>query len=462
MIPVILSGGSGSRLWPLSRQSSPKQFLALHTQNTLFQETLMRLNNIGLDAPIIVCNDAHRFTVANNIDDISYKAQDIILEPMGRNTAPAIAVAALVALKNGDDPVIAVLPADHTIEDEGVFGEALKLANNMAEKGYLVTFGITPTEAHTGYGYIEVGEALESKANKVSSFVEKPNEKKAKALLEGGQHLWNSGMFCFKASVYLEELKKFQPEMVVEAKNSLTNAQDDFEFTQLNRDDFEKCNDISIDYAVMEKTDKACVIAINTQWNDIGSWDAVWEVSEKDSDNNICTGDVINRDSKDSFIYSPDKLLVTLGVEDMIVVNTPDAVLVADKSRTQDVKNVVDILKKNKRKEVQYHNRVDRPWGYYDLLHEGTAAEVRRLVIKPDAQIVLQKHQKRSEHWVVVKGQAEVIKDDTVQQVKQNESIYIAAGVAHSLKNNGDIDLEIIEIRTGDYLGEDDVVRIGG
>ncbi len=462
MIPIILSGGSGSRLWPLSRRSSPKQFLALHTPNTLFQETVLRLKNLKLSKPIVVCNEGHRFTVANNIQDIGCKAQQIILEPIGRNTAPAIAVAALSALEKDADSILLVLPADHQIENEEALAQAYKTARELAEKDYLVTFGVKPTEAHTGYGYIKLGQELNPGANEITSFIEKPIKEKAEEFFNDGGYLWNSGMFCFKAARYISELEQYQPELLKYAKEAVNSSKEDFDFTRLDQAVFEKCENISIDYAVMEHTQKGCVVSIDAQWSDIGSWDAVWAVSNKDVHNNVQKGDVIEEDTKDSFLYSPDKLLVTLGVENLVIINLPDVVLVADKSKVQNIKTIVERLKSEKRSEVIHHTSVDRPWGCYDLLYKDSSTEVKHITIKPKGKIALQQHKHRSEHWVVVKGSAKVVKDDETLFLEENDSIEIPMNVNHSLENTGDENLEIFEIRTGSYIGEDDVVRVGG
>ena len=403
MIPIILSGGSGARLWPLSRRSSPKQFLSLHGENTLFQQTFMRLKKLDLADPIVVCNKDHRFTVANNIQDIECQADEIILEPMGRNTAPAIAVAALTALKKNEDPVILVLPADHEIRNEDALGRAFKIAKGLAEKNLLVTFGIEPTEAHTGYGYIKTGDQIGICSNNVDSFVEKPNKEKAEELIDEGGYLWNSGMFCFKASVYIEELEKYEPELLAYAQKAIDTSLNDFDFIRLNPEQFVQCNNISIDCAVMERTEKGCVVSIDAKWNDIGAWDAVWEVSDKDLSNNVCIGDTLEEDSYNNFLYSKDKLLTTLGVDNLIIINTDDAVLVANRHHANQVKSIVDMLKVMDRKEAKYHSKVDTPWGHYKLLHSGEISEVKRISIKPRAKMVLEEHEYQSEHWIVLK-----------------------------------------------------------
>ncbi len=462
MIPVILSGGSGARLWPLSRESSPKQFLSLHTENTLFQETILRLKNLNFLDPIVVCNENHRFTVANNIHQINANALKIILEPVGKNTAPAIAVAALTAMQNDKDAIILVLPADHEIKNEKALASAFKVAEQLAKEDYLVTFGIKPTEPHVGYGYIKLGDPLLEGANEITSFVEKPEKKIAEEFLSDGGYLWNSGMFCFKASRYISELQLYHPELLEHAERSMLKSKNDFDFVRLEKESFEKCDNISIDYAVMEKTKKSCVVAIDAQWSDIGSWDAVWDASTKDSNNNVCKGDVVEEDTNNSFLYSPDKLLVTLGVDNLMVVNLPDAILIADKERAQNVKSIVERLKLENRSEVKHHSKVDRPWGDYDLLYKGSSSEIKHITIKPKGKISLQKHSHRSEHWIVIKGSAKVIKGEETLHLSENDSINIPMNVSHSLENAGDDILEIIEVRSGHYIGEDDVLRVAG
>lgn len=464
MIPVILSGGSGSRLWPLSRQFCPKQFLDIHTDNTLFQETILRLKRLDCADSIVVCNKDHRFAVANNLQDVSARSKKIILEPVGRNTAPAIAAAALVAIENNEDPVILVLPADHTIQNEAALSEAYKTAEKFAKQDYLVTFGIQATSPHTGYGYIKRGKELEGKASEVGAFIEKPNQEKAENFLKEGGYLWNSGMFCFKASRFLQELGQHHPQMLKTVKDSVANAKEDYDFFRLAKEDFSQAENISIDYAVMEKTDKACVVSIDAEWNDIGSWDAVWDVCSKDPDGNVCQsknkGDMILKDTKDSFIHASDKLLVGIGLENLMVIDTPDALLVADKKKAQDVKIIVEQLKKENRVEAKNHSKVDRPWGYFDLLHQSETSEIKHISIKEGAQLTLQKHEHRSEHWVVLKGKARVTKQDDVLTLEENQSVYIPVGAEHSLENIGDGSLEIIEVRTGTYIDEEDIIRI--
>ncbi len=460
MIPVMLSGGSGTRLWPLSRPLYPKQFLALHSDKTLFQETVGRLNLIGASDPIVVCNDEHRFIVAENLREIDCKAQNIVLEPVGRNTAPAIAAASLLASNGGDDPILIVLPADHIIDDVYAFGKAVDVARNMAEKGHLVTFGIKPNEAHTGYGYIELGDDIENGVHKIADFKEKPDRETAEKFVTSGNYLWNGGMFCFRASSFLSELERLHPELLSCVKDAVGCAKGDLDFDRLDREMFGKCADISIDYAVMEHTDKGVVVSLDASWSDIGAWDSVWKVAEKDSNGNVCKGDVVVHDSRDNLIYSQSKLVSVLGAKDLVVVETQDAILVADKTKVQDVKKIVDTLKSSNRSEAKHHRTVYRPWGRYDSICMGARDQVKRITVKPGARLSLQKHHHRSEHWVVVKGTASVTKGDDVVVVTENESVYLPLGIVHALENPGKIDLEIIEVQTGSYLGEDDIVRL--
>tara|TARA_R110001592_G_scaffold16881_3_gene71427 strand:- start:40261 stop:41664 length:1404 start_codon:yes stop_codon:yes gene_type:complete len=460
MHPIILSGGSGTRLWPLSRPLYPKQFLALHSDKTLFQDTVLRLSTLGLQKPTIVCNEEHRFIVAENMRTIEHTPQDIILEPVGRNTAPAIAAAAISALKHDDNAVLLVLPADHVIEDVKAFAAAVKLAGDLADKGHLVTFGIKPTEAHTGYGYIESGDQIMDGAYKLVAFKEKPDLKTAEDFLKSGKYLWNSGMFCFKATTYLEALEKHHPDIVTYVRSAIDNSQEDLDFIRLDAKEFEKCTDISIDYAVMENTNQGAMVALDAQWSDVGSWDAVWKISEKDADNNVCQGDVITQNTKNSFIHAQDKLVCTLGLENVIVIDTQDALLVADKNNVQDIKDIVSKLKKQERKEAKHHRTVYRPWGHYDSICFGERDQVKRISVKPGAKLSLQKHFHRSEHWVVVKGTAKVTKGEETLMISENESVYLPVGIVHALENPGKIMLEIIEVQTGSYLGEDDIVRL--
>lgn len=457
MIPVILSGGSGTRLWPLSRGQYPKQFLPLVSEHTLLQDTLLRLSGIAdLQAPIAVCNEDHRFMMAEQLWEIDAKPAAIILEPVGKNTAPAVAMAALTA---NEDAILLILPADHVITDIEAFHQAIAHAKTLAEQGFLVTFGIVPTEPETGYGYIRRDTVQQGAAFNVAAFVEKPDAETAKSYLQSGDYFWNSGMFVFKARCFLEELAKYNPIMLAVCREALNTAEVDVDFVRVNKAIFSTCPSDSIDYAVMEKTDKAVVIPLDAGWNDVGSWSALWDVTHKDAFGNAISGDVITLDTENSFIYSEHKLVTVIGVSNLVVVETKDALMIASKDKVQDVKHIVDQLKKANRKEAEVHRKIYRPWGHYDLVDEGERHHTKRIVVKPGAKLSVQKHHHRAEHWVVVKGTALVSKGDETLLITENESTYIPVGVIHSLENPGVIPLEIVEVQSGSYLGEDDIVR---
>lgn len=460
MIPVILSGGAGTRLWPLSRGQYPKQFLPLVSKHTMLQETVLRLYGLSdLQAPIAVCNEQHRFMLAEQLWEIGRQAATIILEPMGKNTAPAVALAALSAKT---DDVLLVLPADHVIADTLAFQRAVLEANALAQRDFLVTFGIVPTEAETGYGYIKrATTAQQGAAFTVAAFVEKPNAETAQYYLDSGDYFWNSGMFAFKASVFLQELQKFNPEMLAVCREALAKAKVDLDFTRLDKAIFATCPADSIDYAVMEKTDRAVVIPLDAGWNDVGSWSALWQVTAKDANGNAISGDVLTIDSHNSFIHAEHKLVTVIGADNLIIVETDDAVMIATKDRVQEVKQIVEQLKQDGRKEAELHRKIYRPWGHYDLVDSGERYQTKRIVVKPKAQLSLQKHHHRAEHWVVVKGTALVTKGEQQHLISENESIYIPLGVVHRLENPGVIPLEIVEVQSGSYLGEDDIVRYG-
>ena len=459
MIPVILSGGSGTRLWPLSRRHYPKQFLPLVSNHTMIQETLLRLTGIsGLKAPIAVCNEDHRFMMAEQLREIDVTPAAIILEPLGRNTAPAVALAALTA--TSEDDVLLILPADHVIENVQAFQDAVGQAKLLAEQGYLVTFGIVPTEPETGYGYIKRSTEAVDAAYKVASFVEKPNLETAKAYLESGDYYWNSGMFAFKASSFLSELEKFNPDMLEKCRQALKVAKVDMDFVRLDKEIFATCPSDSIDYAVMEKTAKAVVIPMDAAWNDVGSWSALWDVTDKDALGNAIMGDVLTVDTSNSFIHAHSKLVSVVGLDNVIVVETADAVMIAAKDRVQDVKEIVDQLKAKNRSEADIHRKAYRPWGNYDLVDIGERHQTKRIIVKPGAKLSLQKHHHRAEHWIVVKGTALVTKGDEQILLSENESTYIPLGIVHCLENLGVIPLEIVEVQSGSYLGEDDIVRL--
>jgi len=458
MIPIILSGGSGTRLWPLSRGIYPKQFLALVSDKTMVQETILRLVGIdSLQAPIAVCNEEHRFMMAEQLREIAAQPKAIILEPVGKNTAPAVALAAL-AVQNPDD-VLLVLPADHVIENIAVFQKAVIEADKLAKAGYLVTFGVVPTAVETGYGYIKRSTEGIDCAFKVAEFVEKPNAEVAQVYVDSGEYYWNSGMFAFKAGRYLEELAKYSPEMLAICQQAYAQATIDEDFTRLAKDLFSQCPSDSIDYTVMEKTDKAVVIPLAADWNDVGSWSSLWDVTEKDTFGNALTGDVLALETTNSYIHSENKLVATVGVDNLVIVETDDAVMVAPKDRVQEVKKIVAALKANNREEASLHRKVYRPWGHYDSVDHGERHKTKRIVVKPGAKLSVQKHHHRAEHWVVVKGTALVTKGDETLLLSENESTYIPLGVIHRLENPGVIPLEMVEVQSGSYLGEDDIVR---
>jgi mannose-1-phosphate guanylyltransferase/mannose-6-phosphate isomerase len=458
MIPVILSGGSGTRLWPLSRGQYPKQFLPLVSGKTMIQETLLRLQGVrGLQPPIAVCNEDHRFMMAEQLWEVGSRPAAIILEPVGKNTAPAVAMAALSAASSDD--VLLILPADHVIADAGAFHQAIVKAETLAQQDYLVTFGIVATAPETGYGYIKASQMAVGEGYQVEAFVEKPDAETAQRYLDSGGYFWNSGMFAFKAGVFLRELETFNPQMLKVCREALAAAKTDMDFTRLDKEIFSTCPSDSIDYAVMEKTGKAAVIPLDAGWNDVGSWSALWDVTSKDGAGNAIKGDVLTIDTVNSYIHSNSKLVAVIGVQDLVVVETDDAVMVASKDRVQDVKGIVDQLKALKRDEAHVHRKVYRPWGHYDLVDSGDRHHTKRIVVKPGAKLSLQKHHHRAEHWVVVKGTAWVHKDGEQIMVTENESIYIPVGVVHCLENPGVIPLEMVEVQSGSYLGEDDIVR---
>jgi len=422
----------------------------------MLQETVLRL---GRECkPLVVCNEEHRFMVAEQLRAINVDAHSILLEPVAKNTAPAIVIAALKVIENDSDGVMLVLPADHVIPDNVAFEKALKAAEEQALKGQLVTFGIVPTYAETGYGYIHASKG-DSNAKKVDKFLEKPEVSVAEAYVDSGDYFWNSGMFMFKASEYITEIEKFAPDMLAACKKAMSLAKVDLDFIRVDKAEFDKCPSDSIDYAVMEKTDSAVMVPLDAGWNDVGSWASLWAVCNKDSDGNVTRGDIITEDTSNCFIQSEDKLIATVGLEDTVVVQTDDTILVAAKEKVQDVKEVVNKLKALDRPETQLHRKVYRPWGNYDSIDSGERFQVKRIVVKPGAKLSLQMHHHRAEHWVVVSGTAEVINGEQKLLLKENESTYIPLGVTHSLANPGTIPLEIIEVQSGSYLGEDDIVR---
>ena len=459
IVPVILSGGSGTRLWPLSRKLHPKQFISLVNDTTLFQDTILRLPE-GCDNPLIICNEEHRFLAAEQLRQIEQQPDGIILEPIGKNTAPAIALAALKLINEEKDPILLVLSADHLIKDNEKFDQAIRKAEKLATENKLVTFGIVPDKAETGYGYIQAEIDGTSDYYDIISFKEKPDQTTAQRYTDSGQYLWNSGMFMFKASVYLNELKKFEPEIFNSCKKSCQSKYQDKDFIRLNNDEFFKCPEKSIDYAVMEKTKDAVVVPLDANWNDIGSWEALWDVKNKDKDNNVVEGDVVLKSVKNTYAYSSNRLISAIGVSNLAIIDTQDALLVMDKKHSQSIKYVVDALKNDNRGEVDNHRKVYRPWGYYDSIEIGDRFQVKRILVNPGAKLSLQKHKHRAEHWVVVKGIAKVTCKDKVFSLMENQSTYIPKNTVHRLENTESTNLEIIEIQTGDYLGEDDIIRL--
>lgn len=457
VIPVILSGGSGSRLWPKSRQHYPKQLHRFYGNKTMLQHTLWRVNHLECE-PLVICNNEQRFMVAEQVQNLGISAQ-IILEPVARNTAAAIVISALKALEQGGDSIIAVFPADHLIKDQQAFESALNQAIKTAEAGKLVTFGVVPSHAETGYGYIKAG-AEQAEAFAIEAFVEKPNKSTAEAYLASGDYFWNSGMFVFHAQTLIDECNKFHPEIVKHCLAALSSAKQDLDFLRLDETHFSQCESESIDYAVMEKTQIAKMVPLNAGWSDVGSWEALWEVSEKDASQNVVTGDVICHNSSNCYASTEGRLVALVGVENLVVVETADSVMVLNKSCSQDVKHIVKQLERDNRSEYQAHREVFRPWGSYDLVDTGERYSVKKITVKPGASLSLQLHHHRAEHWVVVKGTAKVQKGESIETLAENQSVYIPLGQQHQLSNPGIIPLELIEVASGSYLGEDDIVRI--
>ena len=461
LIPLILSGGSGTRLWPVSRKNLPKQFLQLAGSETLFQQTIGRTRPLpDVAAPIVVANEGHRFLAADQLLEAGIADATILLEPEGRNTAPAIALGALGALARDPDAILLVLPADHLIGDAEAFAAAVAQALPLARQGWLVTFGIHPDRAETGFGYIRRGDSLGAEAYAVAQFVEKPDLATARSYLADGGYDWNSGMFLFGAARYLEEMAEHAPAMLAAVREAHASAAGDLDFVRFDRAAFARIPGDSIDYAVMEKTRRAAMVPMRSAWSDIGSWSALWQSGEKDADGNLCTGDTLAVDTHDCLLRSHDRhLLATVGLRDVIVVTTADATLVAHRDAAQDVRKVVDRLQAAGRSEYELHRLVHRPWGSYDSLEQGPRFQVKRIVVKPGAALSLQKHHHRAEHWVVVSGTAEVTCDDKVFLLQENQSTYIPLGSRHRLRNPGKMPLELIEVQSGSYLGEDDIVR---
>jgi len=449
-----MAGGSGTRLWSLSRASHPKQFLSLHGEDTMLQSTVKRLAGLDVKSSITICNEDHRFFVAEQLREID-KLGSIILEPTGRNTAPAIALAAFTVK---EDPLLLVLAADHVIQNEAAFTKAVLAAVPLAESGKLVTFGIVPDAPNTGYGYIKRGEE-EAVGYAVDKFVEKPSLELAQKYLDSGDYYWNSGMFLFKASRYLEELENFRPDIFEACRLSVEGSTQDYDFLRVEENQFELCPSESIDYAVMEKTDDAVVVPLDAGWSDIGSWSSLWDISEKDGQGNSVQGDVVLQNVTDSYVRADGQLVSVIGVSNLIIVATKDAVLVADKNNVQEVNAIAKQLKSDDRSEWEFHREVHRPWGKYDSVDEGRTYKVKRITVSPGGKLSVQKHQHRAEHWVVVSGKAKVTNGDKIFLLSENESTYIPAGAIHSLENPEDKLLRLIEVQTGDYLGEDDIIR---
>jgi mannose-1-phosphate guanylyltransferase/mannose-6-phosphate isomerase len=460
LVPVLLSGGSGTRLWPLSRELNPKQLLALTSDRTMLQETAARVAGIaGVSAPLVVCNEAHRFLVAEQLHQLLGKPPaGILLEPVGRNTAPAVALAAHAAQALDANAVILVLPADHVIRDIAAFQAAVQLALPSAEQGMLVTFGIVPDRAETGYGYIRKARG-KGPTFPIQQFVEKPDAEKANEFVKSGEYLWNSGMFLFKASRYLEELEKLAPDIAKVCQEAFAGATRDLDFTRVPAEVFAKCRSESIDYAVMEKTSNAVVVPLDAGWSDVGSWASLHDASPQDDHGNAIQGDVLMYDTTGCYLYGEDRLIATVGLRDHVVVETKDAVLVAPRDRVQDVKKIVEQLKAAGRSEHSLHREVFRPWGSYDSVENGERYQVKRLTVKPGASMSLQMHHHRAEHWIVVSGTARITRNDEVFLLEENQSTYIPIGARHRIENPGKITLHIIEVQSGSYLGEDDIVR---
>jgi mannose-1-phosphate guanylyltransferase/mannose-6-phosphate isomerase len=485
--PVILSGGSGTRLWPLSRELYPKQLLPLTGDQSLLQQTVARLEGIdsapadsSAKEPIIICNDQHRFLVAEQLRQINVRAKKIILEPIGRNTAPALTLAALQCLNDKNDDILLVMPADHVIADNAAFHAAIDTGVELAKQSALVTFGIVPTQAETGYGYIKQGEMLKSvkksrgtaKAFTLAAFVEKPDIETAKQYLQSGDYLWNSGMFMMLPSLWLQQVEIHQPAILKACRLAFDNGVEDLDFFRVEESAFEQCPKDSIDYAVMEHTATnsvsdirtgqvfGAVVPLDAGWSDVGVWSSLWEVVPQDKSGNVVRGDVITHDTKDSFIHAEDRLVACVGIDNMVIVETSDAVLVMPKNRAQDVKSIVETLAEQKRDERVVHRQVYRPWGSYEGVVSGERFQVKRIKVNPGASLSLQMHHHRAEHWIVVKGTAKVTRGEEEFLLSENESTYIPLGTVHRLENPGSLPLEIIEVQSGSYLGEDDIVRL--
>lgn len=462
IVPTILAGGSGTRLWPLSRELYPKQLIDIYNDNTMLQNTLLRLNTVhDLESPIVVCNEAHRFMTAEQLREIDIEALSIILEPCGKNTAPAIALAAIKLLEKRDDSIMLVLPADHVIENIDLFHEKIMEGRDLAEKGFLITFGIVPDSPETGYGYIKKGAKIDESfvVYEIDSFIEKPDKTLAGEYVASNGYCWNSGMFMFKASAIVDELEKYSPDTLMYCRQVIESSTQDLDFLRIDKEVFEKIVPDSIDYAVMEKTSKGVMIPLEAGWNDLGSFDALWQTGEKDNNTNVFKGDIIVHDVKDSYINAQSRLVAAIGLEKFVIVETDDAILVSPRDRVQEVKKIVKQLKDQNREESITHRRVYRPWGNYETIDISKRFQVKRITVKPGAKLSLQKHYHRAEHWTVVSGTAIITKGDKELLLKEDESAYIPLGTLHRMENPGKIPLELIEVQSGAYLGEDDIVR---
>ena len=459
IVPVILSGGSGERLWPLSRKFYPKQYIKLVNDTSLFQDAILRLPEEASN-PLIVCNEEHRFIVAEQLRQINSSNKGIILEPIGKNTAPAIAIAAMKSLKDKEDSILLVLSADHLIDNNQKFLKSIGIAAKIAKKGKMVAIGIEPKKPEIGYGYIEVNNSNIDEYYNIVSFTEKPDHRLAQKYINSKNYYWNSGIFVFKASTYLKELKKYEPEIYNICRKSLIQGPKDLDFIRLNNEEFNKCPNMSIDYAVMEKTKNGVVVPFDGSWSDIGSWESLWSSKVKDINNNLCDGDVVINNVKESYIHSSNRLVVANDISDLVIIDTQDALLVSSKKNSQDIKNIIQNLKIDNRSELDNHRKVYRPWGYYDSIDIGEGFRVKRILVNPGSKLSLQKHKKRSEHWVIVKGIAIITCGEKVFKLKENQSTYIPKEEIHRLENQEDTPLEIIEIQTGSYLEEDDIIRL--
>ena len=457
--PVLLCGGVGSRLWPASRQGRPKQYLNLIGESSMLQQTLTRIEPLTQTSPIIVCNEEHRFLVAEQVRQLGLTSPTIILEPEGKNTAPAIALAAIAASASDPEVNLLVLPADHYVGKPAALIDAIEKAASASSKGKLVTFGIVPSRPETGYGYIKQGEALATDVSALKQFVEKPDQSTAEAYIASGDYVWNSGMFMFTAGHFLASLAEFQPEMASVCELAMEQAERDMDFIRPNADVFATCPSDSIDYAVMEHTPQGAVVSLDCDWSDIGAWSALWEAGDQDAAGNVIQGDVVLNKTENSYVRSESRLVTTTGVSDLVVVETADAVMVADRHSVQDVKDIVNALKASSRSEADVHQRVFRPWGSYESLTSGDGFQVKRLIVNPGQQLSLQLHRHRAEHWVVVRGTAKVVNGDSELILSADQSTYIPLGAKHRLSNPGLEVLELIEVQSGSYLGEDDIIR---